>query len=168
MEEKRKEVAYVGIGSNIGDRSKNLREAILEIKRMEKTTLLRISSFYETEPIGLREQPFFLNAVIEIDTEIPPEELLFALKKIEKKMGREKGVKGGPRVIDLDILFYGEKVLYTPVLEIPHPHIEKRRFVLLPLLEITPNHRHPKTGKSIREMLFCCPEQICRVLENSS
>ncbi len=145
--------AYIGLGANMGDREANINRALVDLVRSGAGRLTRVSSLYETEPVGIREQPDFLNAVAEIETELAPLELLAALRGIECSIGREKTVKwGGPRTIDLDILLYGDISLTEDNLEIPHPEMHKRAFVLTPLAEIAPEARHPITGLTARRM----------------
>ncbi len=143
-------ICYIGIGSNLGDSLKNCRKAIQRISNTKGIDLQAISSFYKTEPVGIKEQNDFINAVVEIKTDILPLELLDVLQKIESEMGRIKHVKGGPRIIDLDILFYGQHVIHEPNLIIPHPDVHRRRFVLEPLCEIASYCIHPSFGVSIR------------------
>lgn len=144
--------AYLGLGSNLGDREANIRSALAAIGRLDKCELIRSSSLYETDPVGIREQPDFLNAAAEIRTELTPEELLTALREVELATGREKTFKWGPRIIDIDILLYGDERLAGDNLEIPHPEMHKRAFVLTPLAEIAPMARHPETNLTIRQM----------------
>jgi 2-amino-4-hydroxy-6-hydroxymethyldihydropteridine diphosphokinase len=143
---------YLGLGSNIGDREANLREAL---ERLEAAGIraARRSSLYETEPLELRDQPWFLNAVVEVETDLFPLQLLGCIQNIEREMGRQRVTPKGPRNIDIDILFYGRSVIDTAELHIPHPSIAQRRFVLEPLSEIAPELRHPLNGKAAREML---------------
>ena len=141
---------FIGIGSNIWNKEENIRKAIGSIK--EKCKILRISSLYETEPIGYKKQNWFLNCAIEIETEFEPLELLNFLQSIEKKMGRVKTIKNGPRIIDLDILFYDNKVINEKGLAVPHPRLHERLFVLEPLKEIAPEFVHPVLNKSIKEI----------------
>ena len=143
-------IVYLGLGSNLGERARNLEESlerIAELARIEKK-----SRIYETEPWGLKNQPNFLNQVVRVKSGLKPLELLSALKNIEKTMGRKKSVKYGPRLIDLDILFYDDLVMKTDKLTIPHPLLTQRAFVLVPLNEIAPNHLHPVEGKKIKEL----------------
>jgi 2-amino-4-hydroxy-6-hydroxymethyldihydropteridine diphosphokinase len=142
---------YLSLGSNLGDRECNLEESTRQIS--EFAVIKKSSGIYETEPWGLKDQPRFLNQVILVETKLAPEELLSHLKTIEQKMGRKKTVHYGPRLIDLDILFYDDLLLKTPDLIIPHPHITERAFVLVPLAEIAPNMIHPQHNKTIRELL---------------
>ncbi len=154
---------YLGLGSNVGDRESNLREA-LERLEAERIRVLRRSSLYETEPQDLRDQPWFLNAVVEAATDLFPRQLLGCTQNIEREMGRQRGTPKGPRNIDIDILFYGRTVIHTPELETPHPRIAQRRFVLEPLAEIAPELRHPVNGKTAREMLAALEAQGIRRL----
>jgi 2-amino-4-hydroxy-6-hydroxymethyldihydropteridine diphosphokinase len=145
-------IAYIGIGSNIGNRGNNCRQAI---KLIEKNGILikKQSRMHETEPWGIKDQPKFINMAVEVETDKKPEELLVILKEIEKEIGRTETVKWGPRVIDLDILFYDDLILKISGLEIPHPLLHERDFVLKPLCEIAPVKKHPVTGKTVKEML---------------
>lgn len=146
-------IFFVGVGSNLGDPLVQCREAL---KRMDATPglkLLRASSFYRTEPVGFREQPWFVNAVAEFRTVRPAVDLLKALQAIEQAMGREKERRGGPRVIDLDLLLYGQDVVQQPDVTVPHPQMHRRRFVLIPFHEIAPYVIHPAFGISIRGLL---------------
>jgi len=144
-------LAYLSLGSNIGDREVHLREAI---RRLESAGKLRfVSSIYETEPVEFTEQPQFLNCAVSVETSSPPEQLMVQLLTIEKAMGRQRFQKKGPRTIDLDILLFGDEVVDTPGLTIPHPAMQYRRFVLEPLAEIAPDALHPVLKKSVRELL---------------
>jgi 2-amino-4-hydroxy-6-hydroxymethyldihydropteridine diphosphokinase len=143
-------ICYIGIGSNLGDSLKNCRHAVEMLSRIKGVELETVSSFYSTEPVGMENQNYFINAVAEIKTELCARDLLQALQKIENDMGRIRGVKGGPRIIDLDILFYGQNVMDGQDLIIPHPEMHKRRFVLEPLCEIASYFIHPSFGVSIR------------------
>lgn len=143
-------ICYIGIGSNLGDSLKNCRDAVDAISRTTGIDLEAGSSFYKTEPVGIEAQNYFVNAVVEIKTALSPESLLQVLQNIENSMGRKKEVKGGPRIIDLDLLFYGQDVVNENGLIIPHPEIHKRRFVLEPLCEIASYFIHPSFGVSIR------------------
>lgn len=143
-------VVYLGLGSNLGERARNLEESLEKIA--EWASIEKKSGIYETEPWGLKKQPKFLNQVVKARTRLAPLELLSALKKIERRMGRKKSVKYGPRVIDVDILFFDNLIMKTEPLTIPHPLLTQRAFVLVPLEEIAPNHLHPVEGKKIREL----------------
>jgi 2-amino-4-hydroxy-6-hydroxymethyldihydropteridine diphosphokinase len=125
----------------------------------EKVRLKAVSGVYETKPWGYLDQPDFLNQVIEGETELTPTRLLDFLKRIEKKMGREKNFRNGPRLIDLDILLYGDRVVHTTRLHIPHPELTERAFVLVPLAELAPELVHPVEGKRIAELLADAPDK---------
>ena len=138
---------YVGIGSNLGDKESNIKKAIVLLK--EKCKALKISSLYETEPVGYKAQDWFLNCAVSLETYLKPKDLLNFFRLIEKNLGKIITIKNGPRTIDLDILFYGNKIIKTKSLTVPHPRLHKRRFVLEPLNEICPKLMHPKLKKSI-------------------
>jgi 2-amino-4-hydroxy-6-hydroxymethyldihydropteridine diphosphokinase len=142
---------YLGLGSNLGDRKQNLAQAL---ELMSKHLVIeKVSSIYETEPVGYKEQPLFLNAVCRISTELNPERLLRLAKKIEAKLGRTPGFLNAPRPIDIDILFYGDEVLNDKKLTIPHPRLVERAFVLMPLAEIAPDLVHPENRKTVKKLL---------------
>jgi 2-amino-4-hydroxy-6-hydroxymethyldihydropteridine diphosphokinase len=142
---------YIAIGSNMGERKANCLQAVGFLPEYGIVPHKR-SSIYETEPWGVREQPVFMNMALEAETGLGPRELLEALKDIEKRMGREETVRWGPRVVDLDILLYGGLVLKEHDLEIPHPLMHERDFVLKPLSEIAPDAVHPVLEKTVREL----------------
>ena len=145
---------YIGIGSNLGDRKANTHEAVDRVSKLPGTRVVRASSLYESEPLG-DAKTWFVNSVIEIETELAAEELLKKLKAIEKAMGRKrvKGKRWGSRIIDLDILFCNHEIVDTRTLKIPHPELHKRRFVLLPLAELAPHVVHPQLGQSVSALL---------------
>ncbi|ESP62540.1 2-amino-4-hydroxy-6-hydroxymethyldihydropteridine pyrophosphokinase [Smithella sp. ME-1] len=143
-------ICYIGIGSNLGNALKNCRDAVESLFRIREINVMRISSFYETEPVGIENQNYFVNAVVEIRTSLPARNLLLELQNIERKMGRKREVKGGPRIIDLDLLFYGHDLIQEADLTVPHPEMHKRRFVLEPLCELTSYLIHPVFCVSIR------------------
>jgi len=143
---------YLSLGSNLGDREKNLRDAIAALPPAEAQPA-RISSFYETEPVDFTEQPWFLNCVVEVETQLPPLELLHALREIESHLGSKKEFAKGPRLLDIDILTYGDATMDTPELQVPHPRMTQRRFVLAPLTELAPGLRHPSWNATAGELL---------------
>lgn len=146
---------YLLLGSNIGDSRHHLDTAISFI-RSRVGTLVQQSSIYKTEPWGNKEQQDFLNQVLEVHTLLEPEEVLHQLLMIEQEMGRERMEKWGPRVIDIDILFYENRVIHSQRLTIPHPLLHERRFTLLPLAELAPNLIHPVILKSVKQLLDEC------------
>jgi 2-amino-4-hydroxy-6-hydroxymethyldihydropteridine diphosphokinase len=151
---------YLSLGSNVGDREANLRAAI------ERLPVLRISPIYETEPVDYTDQPWFLNLVVEAETDLSPHDLLAATSRIEQELGRVRDIPKGPRTIDIDILLYGDEVVNEPILQIPHPRMAERRFVLAPLADLVPDLRHPITQRTIREMLAAAPPEIVRLLHS--
>jgi 2-amino-4-hydroxy-6-hydroxymethyldihydropteridine diphosphokinase len=145
-------LVYIALGSNLGDRAENLRLAREQIGAQD-LRVLRASSIYETAPRDVENQPWFLNQVLECETDLFPRQLLGRLQKIERAMGRKRMMAKGPREIDLDILLFGNSVVKAPELEVPHPRMMERRFVLEPLAELVPEKRHPGTRRTMREML---------------
>jgi len=143
-------VVFLGLGSNIGEKEDNIRKALRllsEVGQVKKT-----SSLYLTEPVGIAEQDWFLNCAVQIETDMGPQKLLPALKTIERKLGRIKTVKNGPRTIDIDILFYGDRIVKTKHLVIPHPLLQHRLFVLQPMMDLAPSYVHPLLKKSIQDL----------------
>jgi 2-amino-4-hydroxy-6-hydroxymethyldihydropteridine diphosphokinase len=149
---------YLSLGSNVGDRAKNLRAAIGELPHAG-VAVKKLSSFYETEPVDLREQPWFLNCVVQAETHFDAMTLLRALREIEIKMGSKKLVAKGPRLIDMDILLYGSETMDTPELQVPHPRMHLRRFVLEPLAEIAPEAVHPAMKMTAAQLLERTPDR---------
>ena len=145
--------AFVGIGSNLGEKEKNIRRAVDEIALMPFTKLMTVSSLYDSEPVGDVEQGNFVNAVALIETDLAARRLLWNLMLIEQRMGRVRTIRWGPRNIDLDIVLYGKNIVEEDGLLIPHPEMEKRAFVLIPLLELEPDLVHPRTKEPIRKLL---------------
>lgn len=149
----RRQAIYVGLGANVGDCLANFRKALEKISNLPDTEVLEYSSVYETEPVGDIEQPNFLNMVVKVSSGLSPESFLRALRKIESELGRVRKEKWGPRVIDLDILYWDSLILDLPDLKIPHPEAQNRRFVLVPISEIAPDLTPPPGDKTISELL---------------
>jgi 2-amino-4-hydroxy-6-hydroxymethyldihydropteridine diphosphokinase len=141
---------YLSLGSNLGDRAFNLKSAIERLRDLGE--VVAVSSFYETEPIEVVAQPWFLNCAAILDSEQTAEQLLAGILKLEHAMGRQRKLNKGPRIIDIDILLFGNSITETPELTIPHPAMHLRRFVLEPLAEIAPEVRHPRLQRTIREL----------------
>jgi 2-amino-4-hydroxy-6-hydroxymethyldihydropteridine diphosphokinase len=149
-----KHIVYLGLGSNLGDRNENLKDAITSLP--PQMDIKAKSPVYETPPWGYEDQPRFLNQVVKVQTYLDAEPLLKHIKRLEVALGRKATFRNGPRLIDIDILFYDDLILNTPALIVPHPHLHERGFVLLPLMDIAPDLVHPLTKKSVREMVVSC------------
>jgi len=141
--------AYVGLGSNLGEREAMIRLALDDLARLPETRLVKASSLYDTEPVGEVDQPNFLNAVAQLETNLTARQLLWNLLLIEKRLGRVRTQRWGPRTIDLDLLLYGGLVVEETDLRVPHPELTRRSFVLVPLVEIDPLLVHPVTGETL-------------------
>jgi 2-amino-4-hydroxy-6-hydroxymethyldihydropteridine diphosphokinase len=149
---------YLSLGSNIGEREQNIARAI-ESLSSGGVRVVAESALYETEPVELRTQDWFLNCIAKVETNLSPQELMQVLLEIERSMGRERLVPRGPRIIDMDIVLYGAELVKEPHLEIPHPRMTGRRFVLAPFAEIAPEMTHPILKKTIRQLLHDTTDQ---------
>jgi 2-amino-4-hydroxy-6-hydroxymethyldihydropteridine diphosphokinase len=154
-------VVYLGFGSNIGVRETNIRLALDQLQT-DDIRLLRLSSLYETEPMGFHDQPWFLNQVAEFVTELLPLQLLQRIQAVEQTLGRKREIVNGPRTIDIDILLFGDVVMKTAELTIPHPRYRERRFALEPLLELSRALQDPETGESLSTIMAAIPGQAVR------
>jgi len=148
-------IVYLSLGSNLGDRAQNLRTAIEELGEIGQ--VVATSSFYETEPVDVTAQPWFLNCAVKFDTEKMPRQLVSAILNLEQEMGRQRKQQKAPRIIDIDILLFGTSIIQIPSLTIAHPHLHERRFVLEPLAEIAPEARHPVFKRTARELRDALP-----------
>jgi len=151
-------LAFIGIGSNLGEPVHNCDVAIRAMMADRRNRVVEVSPFYRTEPVGKKDQGWFVNAVAALETSRSPRELLEFIQTVEHEMGRERKEKWGPRIIDLDILFYNDQVVRGENLVVPHPRLHERRFVLTPLNDIAPGLRHPLLDKSVAELLSELPE----------
>jgi 2-amino-4-hydroxy-6-hydroxymethyldihydropteridine diphosphokinase len=155
---------YLSLGSNIGDREANLRKAVERLAACG-VRVLHTSRIYETEPVGYKYQAWFLNQVVEAETVLFPLQLLTGIGRVERELGRVRTFRNGPRTVDIDILFYGATIVETTRLQIPHPRLAERRFVLVPLAELVPDLRHPVTHRSVRQMLESAPPAAVRLCD---
>ena len=156
-----KKAVYLSLGSNLGGRQANLRNAIGRL--LELGDVVEVSSVYETEPVEVADQPWFLNCAVAVRTDLKPREFLAGILAIEKSMGRARTQPKGPRLIDIDILLFGQQTINTPQLTVPHPAMAERRFVLEPLAEIAPDVEHPTSRKCISELLKQLPKDGAQV-----
>ena len=156
-----KKIVYLSLGSNLGDRQANLRNAIGRL--LELGDVLEVSSYYETEPVNFTDQPWFLNCAVAVRTDLQPRDFLSGIQAIEKSLGRQRTQPKGPRTIDIDILLFGRQTILTPHLQVPHPSMAERRFVLEPLTEIAPQVMHPKLKKTIRQLRNALPKSAGEV-----
>ena len=160
-------LAYIGFGSNIGDRITYIQNSLHSLSEVEGISLKTVSSIYKTEPVGNVEQDDFLNGVVSLETTLTPHTLLYTLKDIEISIGRQHRNRWGPREIDMDLIIYDDLCLQTPDLTIPHPEMHLRRFVLAPLAEIIPNLTHPVLNKSILSLLHSLKDDKSVEKDNS-
>lgn len=151
--------AYLLLGSNLGDRAALLRDARARLAA-EAGEIVAVSGIYETAAWGREDQPAYLNQAVALDTWLRPEQLLTACLAVEQQAGRERQERWGSRTLDVDVLFYGQAIIHSPTLSVPHPRLPERRFALVPLDEIAKALRHPQSNLSVRELLACCPDPL--------
>ena len=161
---------YLGLGTNLNNREFNLAQCMNQLSDISDIQVVGFSSVYETEPYGYTDQPGFLNMVVKIKTQLSPVGLLSLMQNIEKKIGRKKTFRWGPRIIDIDILSYGNNVINLPDLTVPHKQLHLRRFVLIPLKEIAKDFIHSVSRKNINQLLIECPDksQVSLIMNSSS
>ena len=155
--------SFVGLGANIGEPAVQVRRAIDALGKLPRTRLVRASSLYRSAPVGYKDQPDFVNAVAEIETELGPEALLEELLEIEARFGRTRTFPNAPRILDLDLLLYGEQIVAEPGLAVPHPRMHERAFVLAPLAEIAPQAALPGRGTAAMLLAACEGQAVARV-----
>jgi 2-amino-4-hydroxy-6-hydroxymethyldihydropteridine diphosphokinase len=154
-------IAYLGLGANLGDRRATLAGAVDALAATPRLRLRCASSLYATAPQGLRDQPEFLNQVVQVDTDLPPADLLRACRAVEDRFGRARTIRWGPRTLDVDVLLYGQRIIDTADLQVPHPRLHERAFVLVPLCEIAPDVEIPGRGPA-RDLLAAVADQSVR------
>jgi 2-amino-4-hydroxy-6-hydroxymethyldihydropteridine diphosphokinase len=146
-------IAYIGLGANLGDPRRQIEQALALLGAAEEVEVVRVSRFYLNPPLGPPDQPWYVNAVAQVRTRLAAEDLWRVLQQVEQALGRVRGQRWGPRVIDLDLLLYDGEVIFTPALTVPHPEMHRRAFVLAPLAEIAPEVRHPVLERSASDLL---------------
>lgn len=156
---------YIGIGANLGDREKTLQEAVGVLNAHPEIAVVATSEVYETAPVGVIDQPDFLNAVLQIRTRLSARKLLNDLLAVERQFGRTRRTRWAPRTLDLDILFYGDAVIHQPGLCVPHPHLHERAFVLIPLCDLAPHLKHPISRQSMRVLAAALRDSPVRKIE---